>query len=542
MTVPSGEPRPNPVDLIREEDLRNLAELSDQLVGDWRSVAAGARLRRERELDGLRTFIPDQLDAPAFEPEAVGAYVDRARRINNSGQQWADARELRQEKLVIDDWAASYVRRPDTRHRLTGVAGYADLDSLSGFFAANLYQLTISPRSMALRSFQVRRNAVLRAHFPGAPLMERYSLMEHAKKQPITGEQIRLARDEIAALPHRAPHVDFFQLSTQDQQIIVEALGREWEEMYALVRRHGPRLLEQSVNLATAPLAYLSARDLESAIADNPIIPPDEICHAFLRSPHRFYGEYGRLAELQRRAQKLEAGRQALKASGLMRGNAVETDAGDVLSKNQHEIHKLLDDPEVNADVQNMPFGTTVALTAPATEASGPQLIYRQQLESIIDKNLQLLGRTLYEGLPGHNPNGVTLPRWASFNVGETLRAGFAGAMSDLTMTRLPVSQEELEARLPNTRLRAEDVSEIVFTVNMRSSGRGAGPAMLRLMLVVHTGTPRDTIAKSSWKPRSTGADLVERLRTEAAVVAQAVKEHNLRNPYSGGAPGLGKR
>lgn len=537
-----SEPYPNPVELIRGENLRNLAELSDQLVGDWRAVAAGARLRRERELDSLRTFVPDQLEAPGFDPEAVDVYVDRARRLNNSGQQWADARELRRERLVIDNWAASYIGRPDTRRRLTGVVGHADLGGLSSFFAANLYQLTIPPRSMALRSFQVRRNTVLRTHFPGAPLMERYSLMEHARKQPITGEQIQRAKDEIAALPHRAPHVDFFQLSTEDQQVIVDTLGREWEEMYALIRRHGPRLLEQSVNLATAPLAYLSARDLESAIADNPIVPPDEICHAFLRSPHRFYGEYGRLAELQRRAQKIEASRQALMASGLMRRNAVETDAGGVLSKNQHEIRKLLDDPEVKADVQNMPFGTTVALTAPATETSGPQLIYRQQLESIIDKNLQLLGRTLYEELPGHNPNGVTLPRWASFNVGETLRAGFAGAMSDLTMTRLPVSQEDLEARLPNTRLRAEDVSEIVFTVNMRSSGRGAGPAMLRLMLVVRTGTPRDTIAKSAWKPRSTGADLVERLRAEAATVARVVQAHNLRNPYSGGAPELGKR
>ena len=541
MSYTPAEPNPSPVELVRELDFRSLTELSDTLVGDWRVVAAGARLRRERALDDLRTFIPERIETPNFDSGEVGAYIDQGRKINNSSPQLADSERLRREKAAISELADSYIRRPDTLRRLTGVAGHADLDSLSDFFAANLYGLTVTARSMAIRSFQVRRNAVLRTHFPRAPLMERYSFLEHIKGLPITGEQVQQIGEEIATLPHRAPQPDFFQLSVPDQQLIVDTLGREWEEMYSLLREHGPRLLERGINLATAPLTYLSVRDLERAIADNPIVPPDEICHAFLRSPHRFHGQYGRLEELKRRAQMLEAGRQALIASGLMRGQAVEAGASG-LSKNQHEIRKLLDDPEVNSEVQNMPFGAAVALTAPATETSGPQLIYRPQLSSTIDKNLQLLGRTLYEELPGHSPKGVTLWRWESFNVGETLRAGFPGAMSDLVMTRLPVSQEDLETRLPGTRLRAEDVSEIVFTVNMRSSGRGAGPAMLRLMLVVHTGTPKDTIAKSSWKPRSTGANLVESLRAEAAAVAQVVKAHNLRNPYSGGAPGLGKR
>lgn len=124
-------------------------------------------------------------------------------------------------------------------------------------------------------------------------------------------------------------------------------------------------------------------------------------------------------------------------------------------------------------------------------------------------------------------PRGVSLLRWdASFNVGETLRDGFLGRMSDLTITRLPVSQEDLEARLPRTQLRAQDVSEIVLTVQLRSSGRAPLPATLRLMLAVYTNpsSSRDAIVKMTWKRRVTGAEEVESVRAQAAAARGAVE------------------
>lgn len=172
MSSSPSELPPNPVELIRGLDLHSLTVLSTEvLTGYWRTAVAKERLQREASLEGLRTFVPDHMQAPDFNPKAVDEHIANVRRLNNSNPRLADSRWLRKEKAAAGGWADTYVWRPDTASRLRSVAGnHVDRYRLSEFFAANLYGVIVTPRSVGLRSFQDRRNAILRTHFPGAPL------------------------------------------------------------------------------------------------------------------------------------------------------------------------------------------------------------------------------------------------------------------------------------------------------------------------------------------------------------------------------------
>jgi hypothetical protein len=356
--------------------------------------------------------------------------------------------------------------------------------------------------------------------------------IRNAKQLPITGEDIAQVKAELDTLPHRAPYPDFFGLGEAEQQVIVKAVGKEWETMVEVLREHNfPPLTNKQA--AQSPLAYLSPRTLRHAIANNPTVNPVDLCRAFIEVPHRFYG---RVEELLEATSLLELGRKTSSGSGADAFGEVR-----VLNGNRLDMVMLMRDPVVKPEIRSMELGDTVFLSKPAIGENKAEIIRPSQLSNIIEKNLAFLGRSLYDVLPSPKPEKAKLVRWGSVNVAEALACKFFGSMTDLAMTVLPVSQEELLRRLPQTKFDAEDMYEVIFTVNMHSSGRAPAPAMLQLMLAICKNVNSGSITKTTWRPRSTGIDVAAALLRKSAAVAARVQAYNMRRQYRAGSPGTGK-
>jgi hypothetical protein len=308
---------PSPQELIAGLELNVLYALSNTLNGPWMRAVRTERFGCERSLESLRTYRPAEFETPAYDGPEV--YISAARATNLTPQQLSDNIKMQSETKAAHERAQDYLAGPDTLHRLSSVVQKVDRDDLGLFFASNLYGVIGTARSVALRSFESRRNAVLRQRFPGLELVSREYLETSARTLPITAAQIEAAREEISALSSApAPYPDFFQLRADQQDDIVQALGSEWEALCLLLHQADPKALTMHVTHLAAPLAYLPASTLREALEVNPGVDPAKICFAFLRTPAEFQKQVARLkvqaaaADLLRR----EAQRRAAERAG----------------------------------------------------------------------------------------------------------------------------------------------------------------------------------------------------------------------------------
>lgn len=290
--------------------ISDLTVFQDNLAHPWGTVARTERIRRERVLDTLRTYLPDTYESPEYEDS--GKYLELARATNRSPIQVLDGMKLREDVRYTTNIAANYVGRPDTQERLSAIGPAPRSGYYSGYnlwtdrqadltdsFASNLYGVVGTARSAALRSFEIQRNRCLRRYLPsGMDLVGVENFKAEIKHTQVTGNQVSAMEQDIMTIApsqYRAPYPDFFQMPASQQADIVQALGNEWEELCQLLHSVDSRLLTTQANCLAAPLAYLPVDTLKTAIATNPAIVPAQLCHAFLRKPLDFEKQVFRL-------------------------------------------------------------------------------------------------------------------------------------------------------------------------------------------------------------------------------------------------------
>ena len=515
----------DPVELISDLDLHTLSELPNVISGPWEQIIRSERVRRERSLDALRTYRPEQTETPTYDEPTPATYFAQARATNNSPNRLADVADMIAERKAVRSLAYRYLARIDVQDRMNRITTNVGQHQLADFFALNLYGVTGMARSIAFRAFTLERNAVLRSHFPGANLVSHDYFVYSLRQQPITPGQIALAESAVHAVAYHAPYPDFFQFSTEQQATIVETLGKEWETLCQIVHTSDPRLLTQPINRAGAPLAHLPASMLQEAITANPQLEPAELCLAFLRTPDNFSIQIA----------KLEEQAQAAVTFVSARGEIAR------VSDNQREIARLLASPDIRPEAQRLKIGQTVPLVA---DPSVP--IPQRKFYAIIDNHLELIGRTYHEDRPNPNPRGVALYRWNNFNAGEALQAGFSGTLRGPTITRLPIAEDMLISRFGKYHegINTENTYHLILSIEMKSSGRKPQTALLPILLLMRSSdTARNRIYKVTWKDgRSTGQLITESFRAEASAIARILEVDARSNAFSGGLPGLGKR
>jgi len=280
--------------------------------------------------------------------------------------------------------------------------------------------------------------------------------------------------------------------------------------------------------------------NLRTAIQENPSIPPLQVCRAFLTQPREFHNVVGLLrqnaqAEADFRSQHAAVEEQAERIKALY-----------ALPPNQQEIYALANDPEVNLDLVKAPLGEAVAITKPDVP------IMNSRFDDIVDKHIQLLGRTAYERMDRRNA-GLRLNRWKNVSAGALLRAeypekrgqkkktGFLGNMLNLQITKFPVTQETLdhffghlnEGELPTV----DDAYDLAIYAEMKSSGRPAIGSLVRLLVAVHRiPGSYDRLYKRVIEPPTIAEAALQSMRSEAANVSRTVAMYNAaQRPAQGG-------
>jgi len=168
--------------------------------------------------------------------------------------------------------------------------------------------------------------------------------------------------------------------------------------------------------------------------------------------------------------------------------------------------------------------GKPVALTPSGT------IILRGKLGPIINKNLELLGRGMYTNFPYPNPRGVALLNWGKIDLEKSLRGSHHGGMLDLRITRLPISEEELQKYLGKSYdpmyMNPGTVAHLMLNAAMKSSGRQPSDVLLRMFLIARQyDHKKDSIRVSGSHFRTTGPAMAESFRQESIAVASLVKK-----------------
>ncbi len=527
----SGNPSPevnwvtDQEEAIASLDLRELQLLHKSCMGPWRFIFRRTQLSHEQELARLRVNYPEMTDSPPYDEtmgieDLLGAYRT-AFTAESSTREWS---KLLEEKRKLGIWATEYFERNRLEQRFTFMG--VDKNLLVGSLTFNLYGL-LAARTQAWSAFNADRNKILRARLPGVNIMNEHQIRTDAVQAGVTPKQIKAVDEEVKALTSfKTSLPDFFQCSPDKQQQIINALGKEWEEMLLTFWTNDRTILYGEATFKQRPLAYLPLADLRRALEQNPSTNPGAICRLFLNHSTRFASKLAVLTTPK-----------PPKPSPIIpkRPEIVEP----VFSKNERAIDELLQDPHINPNVLDLCPGDTVALTPEGA------LIPRKDLEPIVDKHLQLIGRVIYEGVSGIGPEwpGVNLVRWDKFNVGEVLRGNFNGNVRNLQLTRLPVSQQELQAHFGTTYdpkvVSPESVTRLIFSLELKGTGRKAESAMLNMLLVVRA--PKGETAqlyKAKRGARSTSLDVVESLRMESIATGWKVAGRQWRWPILAGIRG----
>lgn len=507
----------------------------------WVTVVRDERTQREQALTGLLSQSP-KLESPPC-PETIDpmAYFDGIRHLAlTSGLPIEVTAKMRDEKRAVQSHARRYfASQPELATEL-GVST-ATCQRIEESFVEALTGLAITPRAQAIAEYNALRENVFLRHFPGVKRESPTQIRLSAVRLPITEADIHAAGNEIATIgPCQTPTADFFMLPREQQYELTVAFGREWQDYVRLLQAHEPSLLLSRQNYVHAPLVYRSVADLKQAFVDYPMLAPGAICTAFFRKPKHFQEA---LAELKIREQYKRALLQSREVPrpAIHTLEPVDATADRPLSVNRQAIQDLLKDSDITPKIAELAPGDILALTPTDT------IMNVRQLRVIIDKNLELLGRSMYERLPVHNPRGVVLERWDedSTNVAEKLRAGFYGRLSNLSIARGHVTDEDLQKffgeNYNSGAFTPETVAQLVFGIDMRS-GKGTTRGFLRMMLVARQSIKReDAIYKTLARSVSNTQNITKSLKLEAQAIARVVTAWSASMPISVATPGSGK-
>lgn len=517
----------NPFNL--EGILRDLSRPADAwgnpiTPGPWPEIIAAELESRERRVKALWSCSPGMPEAPKYDaergPESYIAEIREAAAACGSvtPPEWADFKDVADEARGRAEQYASQHAQEFQRIFKDSPENVAQGMK---FVAANLSEVLLAPHVMATISHEEDRIRILRHHV-------KFLFWRPPRERELRGSELDSAETALAELPYKAAVPDFFQLDPEHQTAITEALGEECIELCEFINNVDPELLKVPFDRLRAPLIYYSVARLRQTIEQNSSLAAARVCHTFLKYPRRLQIALVEAYEAQERSA----------VSSIAEG---ETDYG---RNNMKEIERLLADPLVNEDVLDLTMGETVHVTPQ------DQGVPRKDFEAIVDMHLELLGRAMWGVTPisDKSIHGVRPERWADINIGSVLRDKFAGTLRNLTITRLPVTQEDLSERIgekydPHL-TPPENIARLILGVEMKSSGKKPAPAFVDMLLIVRKGRPGspDVFYKNFRGKRTNSMDVALGLHLDAMEVGYTAEVANLQRPFRAGLPSLGRK
>jgi hypothetical protein len=529
---------------LQEQALRELTsgELRDietvlqpeQQGGTWGGIISE---ERENRVLQLKEFwkLPDTLPSPKEEYLGVYAFFADARAQNVQGPPITDA-ELMRFPIQRDIIKQQSEKLAD---RLTGEV----CDIFEGkaraavFIENNLEQLLLAPRVHAVRNYVAAQHTLFRGTVPQKPL-EADSAVLIVDEDRTTGKHLETAVKGKEALAYTVAPYDFFQLNNQQKHVILTEFLGEVQALAAMTRQAGfdKRLLCVSKNRTNQdymPLAYLSPLDLRQAIREHPGISAEMIYRTFFESPRQFGTATATFETLQQAAEQKQAARQAEQAPALLEQRRKEA-AFAALSPNEQERVKLLQDTEVNPAILELQPGDSINVTELDAIMPG------RDFERVVEKHMQLLGRSLYASLDGHSTSGVDLhTTWynPTENVGARLRKGSLGALRNLRITWAPMSTEEIQGHFKsnyNPRKHADEaVMKLIIAAEIKNSGIAEVlPVSIQTVLSAQRMPKgKDRITKHT-SSRVEGQEVVESRWVDAETRALRLYQHNFKRPH----------
>ncbi len=273
---------------LGHKELIELGEIFPDKDTGWRLAIRQERATREREIEGIRTYVPPA-ESPPYDPE-VGpeGYIDQIRQFNMKATVSYAYPVMKDEKLQIRQFAdQSVARNRPALWESTWSTARLSNDELSEFLYLNLRGIALPSRALGLTAFESQKCRTVRLHLPTVRINDA-NIRYQVRDQDITREQIEAAKQAVLDLPHTTPFPDFFQMTSGQQAAIVAALGAEWVELCKITAQHDPRALGVQALRLQGPLSYHSVATLRQAIEQNPSIEPGKICRLFLRQPREF--------------------------------------------------------------------------------------------------------------------------------------------------------------------------------------------------------------------------------------------------------------
>ncbi|HEX8763039.1 MAG TPA: hypothetical protein VF733_04765 [Candidatus Saccharimonadales bacterium] len=546
---------PQDLGLINGLGLSEIVELHESLKwrggesfnidSPWRDAIRNIRAAREKRLAEVVFDYPlETTPLEASEQIVPTTYLAQARQSNDKAGLTALSMpryRFTKEKRYVDELAINYWTS------LGSASPMLESTEYRVFFMRNLHIIALGQRRLAMDQYDEDRRSVVRELHKDLVLVSKDTLIKSAKQLPITNSHIEeLDRAIKSRVKFSPPYPDFMRLDFEKQTEIVAALGEEWQRLAVVLQANRlsdwDRLLSaDGVSLAHFPVGYL-----EWVIARRQDVASKAICKVFMEDPRKFRTKLDGLikeaelgaAFMHQQVVKWQELNELLQAPP--HGEA-EHGGPEKMTDNDRELYDLLGDFQVKRGVLMAQPGETVPLSEVGQNLS------KKDFCAIISKNLELLGRGFYRDLQPSNPRGVRLERWKAFDVGEKLCAKFHGQLRNITLTKIPVTHEELRKYFGGEyplNVRPENSMRVAVGAELKSSGRSPIQAVIEVMLMIRqdvTHEQRDMITKSIRGAKSTAEMALESLRQEAVTIATTMDAWAAHRPLHGGAAEQGK-
>jgi|GEM_PF-2573880 len=526
---------------LQEQALRELTlgELStieavlqpEQQGGVWGGIIHEERQTRDEQME---TFwkLPDM--PPSEKEEYLGAYhfFNDAREQNLQGSPITEV-ELDQFPIQRQAVRQQSERLADNLPRET-CALFEGKERAARFIQANLERVLLAPRVHARRNYAAAQNALFMNVVPQKPSETNPNTFV-VDEDRVTRKHFEAAVQSKQDLPYEIKPYDFFKLNNKQKNVILTEFFGEVQALAAMTGQASlsKQLLSFSKNRHHLPLAYLSPLHLREIIRDYPNVGTEMLYRTYFETPRHLSNATSTFETLQQEAEQRQAALRAKAEPALIeqRRKAAELAA---LSPNDQEIMKLLQDEEVNPNVLGLQPGGSIGIT------EIDKIMPGNQFERVVEKHIQLLGRSLYGSLPEHSASGVDLhTTWynPAQNVGARLRDKSLGALRNLRITWAPMTTEEIQEYFKSNYDPRKHADEAVMKLVVAAEIKNAGIAKV-IPVSVETVVSaqrmpkgKDRIVKIT-RGRVEGQDAVESRHWDAMARADTLFRINYSRPH----------
>lgn len=240
------------------------------------------------------------------------------------------------------------------------------------------------------------------------------------------------------------PVREFSSLEVPLQKKIVQVLADEWQQLCGTLYYHDPDLLKVAINHAYKyPLAIGSVTDLRDVLRRYPPMLSPRICRDFLCSPYTYMKERQLPESRKPRPPADPLKPLKLKFQPAMPKPQLPKDPlKNILSpeENALQIELLHESPDVNPALLESEVGALVPI--------GPQdaELPIDRVNTLIDQNLQFLGRSMHQEVIGERVRGLQFRAWWAHTIGSVLSSDRKDMIQNVTLARTAVDGKTLLA------------------------------------------------------------------------------------------------